>query len=41
LKVVALLAASAVYAALAVIVFDRGLRRYASGNQMVELRLSR
>ena len=38
LKMLALLAAALIYAALAVIVFGRGLRRYASGNQMVELR---
>ncbi|HET6522206.1 MAG TPA: ABC-2 family transporter protein, partial [Geminicoccaceae bacterium] len=34
----AVLAAAAFYAALAVAVFDRGLRRYASGNRLLELR---
>ena len=33
-----LLAAAAVYAGIALLIFERGLRRYASGNRMVELR---
>ncbi|HET6521747.1 MAG TPA: ABC-2 family transporter protein [Geminicoccaceae bacterium] len=37
-KALAVLAAAAFYAALAVAVFDRGLRRYASGNRLLELR---
>lgn len=38
LKLLAVLAAAAFYAALAVLVFERGLKRYASGNQMLEMR---
>jgi ABC-2 type transport system permease protein len=38
MKVLALLAAAAVYAGIALLIFERGLRRYASGNRMVELR---
>ncbi|MGE3712519.1 MAG: ABC-2 family transporter protein [Hyphomicrobiaceae bacterium] len=38
LKLLAMVAAAAVYAALAVAIFNRGLRRYASGNSMLELR---
>jgi ABC-2 type transport system permease protein len=38
LKVLTMLGAAVFYGALAVWVFDRGLRRYASGNQMLELR---
>ncbi|MBV9522025.1 MAG: ABC-2 family transporter protein, partial [Alphaproteobacteria bacterium] len=37
-KITALLAAAALYACLAVIVFERGMRRYTSGNRMLELR---
>jgi ABC-2 type transport system permease protein len=37
-KAVAVLVAAALYGALAVLVFDRGLRRYTSGNRMVENR---
>lgn len=35
LKVLAMFGAALVYSALAVVVFDRGLRRYASGNQVL------
>ena len=35
LKALSVVAAAIVYGALAVVVFDRGLRRYASGNRMV------
>jgi ABC-2 type transport system permease protein len=38
LLVVAVFGAAAVYSALAVLVFNMGLRRYASGNRFVELR---
>jgi ABC-2 type transport system permease protein len=38
LKVLALLAAALFYGWLAIVIFERGLRRYASGNQMLELR---
>jgi len=38
LKALALLAAALAYAALAAFIFDRGLRRYASGNRLLELR---
>jgi ABC-2 type transport system permease protein len=38
LMLLGLLAAAAVYAGLAALVFDRGLRRYASGNRILELR---
>ena len=38
LSVLALLAAAAAYSGLAAFVFARGLRRYASGNRMLELR---
>ena len=33
-----MLAAALVYSALAVAIFDRGLRRYRSGNRLLELR---
>jgi ABC-type uncharacterized transport system permease subunit len=36
-KVLPMLGAALFYGTLAVWVFDRGLRRYASGNQMLEL----
>jgi len=36
--VLGMLAAALVYATLAVVVFDRGLRRYRSGNRLLELR---
>lgn len=36
--VLVMLAAAAAYAALALVVFDRGLRRYRSGNRVLELR---
>ena len=36
--VLAMLAAAAVYSLLALLVFDRGLRRYRSGNRLLELR---
>ena len=35
MKVLAVLAAAVFYGALAIVVFDRGLRRYTSGNRMV------
>jgi ABC-2 type transport system permease protein len=38
LKVLAMAGAALVYAGLAVMVFNRGLRHYASGNQLLELR---
>lgn len=38
LKVFAMVAAAGVYSALAVVIFNRGLRRYASGNSMLERR---
>ena len=38
LKVLVLLGAALVYAGLAVWIFERGLRRYASGNRVLELR---
>jgi ABC-type uncharacterized transport system permease subunit len=38
LKLLALLAASLIYGGLAVLIFERGLRRYASGNRIQELR---
>jgi ABC-2 type transport system permease protein len=38
LQALAVLAAAVGYAALAVWVFERGLRRYASGNRILELR---
>ncbi len=34
-KAASVVAAAILYGALAVVVFDRGLRRYASGNRMV------
>ena len=37
-KALAVFGAAAVYAALAVVIFARGLRRYASGNRMVQWR---
>ena len=38
LLVLALLAAALAYAALALLVFERGLRRYSTGNRLIELR---
>jgi hypothetical protein len=38
LLLIALVAAAVVYAGLALLVFNLGLRRYASGNRFLELR---
>jgi len=38
LKTLAMIGAAAVYAGIGAVVFERGLRRYASGNRIVEWR---